>query len=623
MCSFQIRSMKLRSLSNRESELLETRVAHLRDYEAPPVPKRFRNTFFFGAGGDAQFVGGWAGLYDELARAHFNAHSLSGAAYSTEIPYKARMAEARGIMTIETSCRGYPPDGTGGFGGGSAYADFAYMYEDAREGRGPEAARQAAARQVKEAEGLSAIVGWDIIDEPGLELYVGVAGMKDIFDKLDPERLCVHNHYRMHNLMYFERFSTVNWTDMYPATHAGSDGPWPVASWCRQIAQFSRKPQWYWVQAAYEYTTPEMYRLMAYLALANDVKGIWHYAYCTQAHKNMADMVGNLLPVGKEAAALGERLLAVGPLLVPARVLYDQPVSVETAGGGDRPISANAMCDPQAEPGAAPVFVVAVNEDVAHVGRGFLSSKEQSGRASLPKAFVRPDRAVYDLYSLGQIAPPGSDAFDIEPLRSGDGRIYMLGSAAQFAAAKKQVIANRVNEMLRVQGADREIAKNWGLWFVVDQFDKDAAEARKLASVGSYAGAEEKAAETGKTLLESMHKSERLRDTAQALAVAKETLGKLIEVIYGPGHIYGWWDKPGHNNGGRIREGMAEKAKPLEPLCRRYSRIRNDCLTGRHGGPWVDFREGSMEIVMSAQSLLADIRAYADDLRDEIAKYAR
>lgn len=626
-CEIRITKMILRSFSAREKKLLDARAAHLRDYKAPPVPKRLRSTFFFGGGGQAEFVGGYAGLYDEFARAHLNAHTLGGNAYSTDIPYKARMAEPRGIMTLEHTCQGYPPEGTGGFNGESPYADFVNMYQDTRNGRGPEAARKAAVRQIKEAKGLSAIVGWDLIDEPGMELYTGVAGMKEIYDKLDPERLCVHNHFRMHVCLYYERFATVNWTDMYPAVHPGAEGPWAVAGWCRGIAQASSKPQWYWVLTAGAYETPEMYRLMAYLALQNDVKGIWHYNYCSDRHKSMADLVGNLLPIGKEVASLGERLLEVGPLLVPARVCWGQPLNVETSGGGEKPISATAMCDPAAKPGSAPVYMVIVNEDVAHPGRNMLSQKEQSGVATLPKSFVKPGRAVYDLYSLKQVAPSGSSKFQIETLRPGDGRIYMLGTSAQFGAAKKQIVINRVNEMLRVQGADREIGKNWGLWWAVEQFDKDAAEARQLASVGSFARAEEKAAEAGKRLLETMRKSERLRQTAESLASAKETLGQAIDFVFGPGHSYGYWDKPGsyrkppYNYGFGEPTIKEEHVKSLEPLLRRYSQIRHDYLMGRCGGPELDFRAASVGLAESAQSLQADVRAYVDSIGAATSKH--
>jgi len=620
-CGIRITKMILRSFSAREKDLLEPRVAPLRDYKAPPLPKRLRNTFFFGAGGQADFVGGWAGLYDEFARAHVNANTLSGTPYSTDVFEKARMAKPRGVMIIQGAHLGYPPDGSGGFRGESPYADLAKMYQDAREGRGPEAAREAAARLIEEARGLSALVGWDLVDEPGNELYVGVAGMKAIFDQLDPERLCVHNHYRVHTCLYFERFATLTWTDMYPAAHAGSDGPWPVAGWCRQIAQASGKPQWYWVQAAYGYETPEMYRLMAYLALQNDAKGIWHYHYGYGAHKCMADLVGNLLPVGQEAAALGERLLPVGSLLVPARVRWDQPVKVETSGGGDKPISATAMCDPDAKPAVAPVYLVAVNEDVAHPGRNLLSQKEQSGRATLPEAFVGADRAVYDLYSLREVAGAGSPVFDIATLRPGDGRVYLLGAAAQFAEAKKQIVSNRVNERLRVQGADREIAKNWGLWWAVEQFDQDAAEARNLAGAASFDLAEAKAAEAGNRLLETMHQSERLRQTAEALASAKETLGQAIDFVFGPAHIYGYWSKPGSYvkpaSGLEKPTIKEEHVKSLEPLLRRYSQIRHDYLMGRCGGPELDFRAASAGLAESAQSLQADVRAYAGTLRSK------
>lgn len=619
-CEIRITKLILRKFSAAEKERLEPRIAPLRDYEPPPVPERLRNTFFFGAGGQADFVGGWAGLYDEFARNHFNANTLSGTPYSTDIFDKARMAEARGVMIIQGAHIGYPPDGTGGFGGESPYADLVNMYQDTREGRGPKAARAAAARLIDAAKGFPAIVGWDLIDEPGIELYVGVAGMKKIFGDLDPERLCMHNHYRVPTCLYFERFATINMTDMYPAAHAGSDGPWPVAGWCRAISQASDKPQWYWVQAAYGYETPEMYRLMAYLALQNDVKGIWHYHYGHGGHKCMADLIGNLLPVGKEAAALGGRLLPVGPLLVPARVRWKQPVTVVTSGGGDKPISATAMCDPKSGPKDGPLFVVAVNEDVAHPGRNMLSQKEQSGIATLPAAFVGADRAVYDLFALREVAAAGSREFEIATLRPGDGRVYLLGTAAQFADARKQIVGNRVNEMLRVQGADREIAKNWGLWWAVDHFDRDAAEARRLAGAGSFDLAEAKAAEAGKRLLETMHQSEKLRLTGAALASAKATLGEAIEAVFGSAHIYGFWNKPGHwtrppapyDGKPTIKE---EHVPTLEPLLRRYSQIRHDYLTGRCGGPELDFRVASEGLVAAARALEADARVYVEGLR--------
>jgi len=230
---------------------------------------------------------------------------------------------------------------------------------------------------------------------------------------------------------------------------------------------------------------------------------------------------------------------------------------------------------------------------------------------------------VYDLYALREVASAGSSAFDIAALPPGDGRVYMLGTAAQFAEAEEKIVANRVNEMLRVQGADREIARNWGLWWAVDQFAKDAAEARQLADAGALDAAEAKATEAGTRLLGSMHQSERLRQTAESLASAKETLGRLIEGVFGPAHIYGYWDRPGSyvkppcNYGfgePTIRE---EHVRSLEPLLRRYSQIRHDYLMGRCGGPEMDFRAASAGIAEAAQSLHADVGAYADGLRHE------
>jgi len=68
---------------------------------------------------------------------------------------------------------------------------------------------------------------------------------------------------------------------------------------------------------------------------------------------------------------------------------------------------------------------------------------------------------------------------------------------------------------------------------------------------------------------------------------------------------------------GEFRNWLKEEhVKSLEPLLRRYSQIRHDYLMGRCGGPELDFRAASARIAESAQSLEADVRTYADRLRD-------
>jgi len=588
--TFEIKSIKLRALNKKEREELEVRAAPLRAHQAPPVPERFRNTFLYATCHIAPYVGGWEGFFDELARAHINGMEGPGQWYA-DMVHVARAAESAGIMLFPW-----------------VWASPG-QYEGTWQTAGPDQARMSAARQVKAAEGLSAIAGWFIADEPSLDHYLGVAGIKDIYDKLDPDRVAIHVHFNPDRIKYFDRFSTIINSDCYPL-QKGKRDPWAIAEWCREIDGFSSKPHWLWPQAfgnpdpdakeGYHLPTAEEFRLMMYLALANGVKGFVLFDYYHPQWMALADKVGNLTPIGTEAAAIGRELLAVGPLLLQARGIYDPTIAVESTGNAAHGVSIGAMGNPQ----TGPLFLVAVNEDL---------KVEQGGRAHLPKLFAQPGRALYDLYALTQIAPAGSNAFHVAPLPPGDGRIYMLATGQQFAAAEKQLVTNRVNEMLRIQRADREIAKNWGAYDAVEQHHKDTEEVRRLLDARSYSSAEEKAIAAGKTLQDAMSKISypvELRDVSEALAGAKKALGELDRTIH----------RGYHARSQQPREGMEHKVEPFEALCHRYSRVRHDYLKGRYGGPWTDFREGAKEIRSAAQTLLTDVRTFAEELSSSTSR---
>lgn len=83
---------------------------------------------------------------------------------------------------------------------------------------------------------------------------------------------------------------------------------------------------------------------------------------------------------------------------------------------------------------------------------------------------------------------------------------------------------------------------------------------------------------------------------------------------------YALWNKPGHwtrppapyDGKPTIKE---EHVPTLEPLLRRYSQIRHDYLTGRCGGPELDFRVASEGLVAAARALEAEARVYVEGLR--------
>lgn len=571
--------LRVRKLGKKEYAEQIERAAPLRTYQVPPVPERLKNTFVYATCHEAPYAGGWEGYFDELTRAHINGHVGAGQWYC-DMTHVARSAEPRGVML------------------------FPYVwaspiqYEGTWATAGPDQAWITAEKQVRAARDLPAVVGWFIADEPPVQKLLGVAGIKNTYDKLDPDRLAIYVHFSFDRVRYFDRFTTVITSDHYPVRPQKRD-PWNIAKWCREIDKFSPHPQWFWPQAfgdfpwyrateryhSYAGPTPEEFRLMMHLALANGAKGFILFNYSHVQWMGVADKVGNLSPIGREAAAIGERWLAVCPLLLRAETICDPAVTVEPTQEADHGVSVAVMGDPE----AGPLFLVAVNEDL---------KVEQGTRALLPEPFTGAGRAVYDLYGLTQVAPAGTSVFDLAPLPPGDGRIYMLATGEQFAAARVQIITHRVNEMLRVQGADRQIAKNWNVPQVED-YSLAVQRVRDLLASLDVDRADTEARAAGKLLEDAMNKTAELRDARQILADVKKVLGELNLKI--------------HVGAQQPRTGREDTVAPFEDLCRRYSRVRNDYLTGRLG-QWTDFRVGKEEIRSAATALQKDVHALAERL---------
>ena len=571
--------IRVRELTEDEYAVQIERAAPLRGYEPAPLPARLRYTFVFGVCHAAAYAGGWEGYFDELARAHINAHFGMGS-WHADMTHVARAAAPRGIMLFPYS------------------SATPTQYEGTWATAGPEQAWDTAAEQARAARELPAIAGWFLADEPSVQKLLGVAGIKRIYDKLTPELLGAYVHFSLDRIKYFDRFTTVVMSDHYPIREHKRD-PWDVAEWCRRIDEFSTQPHWYWPQVFADFPwhrsmpryhnyagpTPAELRLMLYLALANGTKGFVLFDYAHEQWIGLADQVGNLSPLGREAAAIGERWLTVCPLLLEAETLYEPKITTVAGADPDHGVSVSAMGDPE----LGPLFLVAVNESL---------EQEQGARAQLPASFVAADRAVFDLYRLEPAAAAGSSGFDVVPLPPGAGRIYLLGTAAQFAVARIRVLTNRVNERLRIQGADRELAHNWNVDFV-PEYDRAAAQVRERLADLAVDRSETDAAAAGAALAAAMAGAAALDATRQSLAAVKAALGDLNLCI--------------HAGAQQPRDGFEDAVTPYQEFCRRYNRVRNDFMTGRCG-PWTDFRVGAREIQAAAALLAEDVQAFAAGL---------
>ncbi|MFH0963780.1 MAG: hypothetical protein V2A58_07180 [Planctomycetota bacterium] len=530
--------IRIRALTPEEAAEEEVRIQVLKR-PAPEIPTRLRDIFFYGVYGRPPYVGGWEGTFDELVRCHMNTAFAVGG----DLAEIAGAAKPLGVYIIASPSGGLT---------------------NKLEAEGREPVEKAVADLAAKTADLTNIVGWYIRDEPLMKDLWGVVGVKEIFDRLDGDRLGLFIVHSWDIVRYYDRFTTVAWTDRYPMS-TGRRDPWSISEWCRRINEVSARRQWFTPQAfgdapayraktGFDYycPTPEEFRLMMHLAMANGAKAFGIFIHYLDLAAGMADPVGNPTGLMKEAAAIGEKWMAIGPLLLDARPVTGPTVTAPSQSAGKRGVSVGALGDP----GEGPVFLVATNEDL---------EAPQGGEVRLPDAWAAPDRAVYDLYALRKVSENGATALGVEPLDPGDGRIYLLASGPQFAAVSARIVANAVEESLRVQGADRLIAERWGL--DLTEYNAVARRARAAAESGGMKPASEARDKAEAILAAVMAADKDLALCRDDIEVVKRALGKAWTGIY-----------LGCES---IRPGREDDVALFKSRCQEYNALRRRYVLGQ------------------------------------------
>jgi hypothetical protein len=574
--SLEVDYVRVRALTEEEARIDVSLSERFRGYRRPPVPKRVAGKFFYGVLTRPPYAGGWEGVFDQVVRSHMN--MVVGVQVDTTSiqpfpcytwgfgptgPYSlrdnapglrevAKAAEARGVSLIVT-----PNDD---------YVARLLTLAEPIEGL-----EKSIGELVSYTKNLPSIIGWYLIEEPAIEVRKQVVAVKGIFERLDPDRLAYFPLNSPVHVREYEQYLTVVVGDHYPITISKRD-PWDTTRWLREISKISSRPQWYegqsWgsIDATDQlppdwgaFPTPAEFRLMMYLALANGAKGFRFDHYCDNYfHKgSLVDPFGNPGPLMEEATRLGEKWSAIGPLLLGARPILKPEVLIAASPGAKRGISVGAMGDPA----KGPVFLVATNEDL---------TLRQGGKVSLPPSWADRQRAVFDLYDLKKIAAAGATAFDIEVLEPGDGRIYLLGSQAQFEVAKQQILTNQVEEILRAQGADQHLGLAWGLDLA--EYAGAARAVRKNLTSGQLELALRDSSRAGQVLEKTLRKDAALVASRELLASIQKELGKAYQSRYRFCYeLSGYYPRPGQE----------KVVEPFKELSERYDRLRRDYFLGR------------------------------------------
>lgn len=542
--------IRLCGFTPEEAEKDKERVELFAGYTPPPIPERWRTFFPYGVyhlHSGLEFQGGWEGVLDHAARAHMNFEIATGH-WQADYREVAAAGEPLGFNFLFFS-QGCEPVRLENDWGGQG---------------GIEAIKKNIEKHIVPLKDVPNIMGWFIVDEPYDKFLYGVAGVKRLLEAKDPDRLAFVTMNSLGGARYYERFSTIVWTDRYPLEGQTRD-PWMIADWCRGVSAFSDRPHWfggpqafgsndeYRVQTrTYLLPTVEEFRVMFYLALAKGVKGFAIFNWMGSRYgTGLVDKVGNPNPIMKEVPKIGEKLLSIGPLLLEARPILEHSARVETQGDGEHGVSVGAMGD--AETG--PVFLVPVNEDLA---------ARQGARVVLDDAWVAPERAAYDLYGLKRVAEVGTQGFAVETLDPGEGRIYMLATEKQFADAREAIRVNAIQEKLRVQQADRVIAERWGL--PLEEYQARVGNARKHLAAGEIDQAERDCASAAEVLANLMEGDAALAGCRETLLSVRKELGKALKMVYAGKEI--------------VRPGQEEHVEPLEELCKRYGGLRGKYVRG-------------------------------------------
>ena len=533
--------IRMRRLNAEETAAERVRVDRLAQYQPPQVPEPWRHIFFYGAFSAHEHLktmGGWEGVFDQLARSHFNCVLWCPRA---GLPQIAKAAEPLGIYVFPT-------------------VDNAGLIEKLMQSNDPQVIEKEVKAIVATAQDLPNVPAW-VLGEVGPAGLWGIAGTKQIFEQLDPGRSVLFLHHTLGYVSSLDRFATVTWTYTYPVTRDNRD-PWAVGRWCRHISTVSNRPQWFTPQAfgfgtdpgPWAMPTVEEFRLMMNLALANGVKSFGTYDYAHPWINVMVDWVGNPSPVMEEAIRLGKKWMSVVPVMLHAQPILEPQPTVSSPPGPEHGLSVGAMGD-MAD---GPVFLVVVNEDL---------TASQEGKVQLPGGFLDDLRVMVDLDTLDAVTMTNENEFGVTTLDPGDCRVYLLGSQEQFADVRNSILINRVQERLRVQAADRVIAERWGL--NLDDYLSAVHRVKELLDAQQFEKATQES-DVAARLLEKTFRSDELLPTCrEGLLVVRKDLGIAIRSIF---------------QGQNAIPGQEAHAEPCKSLCEQYGSARGRYVTGQSEG---------------------------------------
>ena len=303
---------------------------------------------------------------------------------------------------------------------------------------------------VKRYADRPSLLTWYLWDEPDRTKFRAIMNARLICDSISPDKSATLIPCTRETVELYGPYLPVFMPDYYPVRY-NNRNPWAIADWVRFSREKTGRPVWMMHQnygnlkgkGNAACPTVGEFKLMSYLAVAEGASGLMPYHYYNKSiwmveryatrgvleqrnFTNAFEVHDKLWPVHKE---IGRRMTAVGPLLLGAKYLGSEGLSItapEITIAKEQ--KAQALLARVLEQPTGERYIVIVNNDPNNETRGEVKVKNlKSG--------------LFELFELKPAkAPNGNISLTLPP---GECRIYLAGSGDQFKKVKGLILRNR------------------------------------------------------------------------------------------------------------------------------------------------------------------------------------
>jgi len=324
---------------------------------------------------------------------------------------------------------------------------------------------------------LDRFLFWYLVDEPRYDQCNAFLRGKAIIEEVDGTRAAIPLMNTEETIRRLGPHQQILITDRHPMYRDGAN-PWCIGDWVVKARKYARGPVWMMLPAyssrGMRMTEPSEASLMIFLALMNGAKGIVFYTQCHLAHwerpghmETLIDPFGTPHSTWESLGKLTADLRAVGPLLMSTAMTASSGLEIE--------------CEQVSVwRGERPAIVGAVLEDEKHSSRRYLVLANNDTERPHQAVVAWPGGTpAHDLFAM---TTTGASPLTVA-LSPGEGRIYLLGSAADFAAVSTEMLPYRYEHARDQSRPDFVLAQKHGLTGAAQELWEDA---EKHAELGDY-----------------------------------------------------------------------------------------------------------------------------------------